>query len=199
MTQDNQAALQWLEKAARQNLAPAQYRLAAMLERGVGGPKDLKRAIDLYGKAATQGHVRAMHNMGVLSAEGVEGKPDYATAATWFRKAADFGLRDSQYNLAILYARGMGVDKNLPVSWAWFTAAAAMGDADSAQKREEIAARLNPNQMAAAKAMVEAFKARTPDPAVNDVSTPPGGWDTATVTQLPKPAAPTPKAKVSKL
>ena len=199
MPQDNQAALQWLEKAARQNLAPAQYRLAAMLERGVGGPKDLKRALDLYGKAAAQGHVRAMHNMGVLNAEGVDGKPDYATAATWFRKAADFGLRDSQYNLAILYARGMGVDKNLPVSWAWFTAAAAMGDADSAQKREEIAARLNPNQMAAAKAMVEAFKARTPDPAVNDVATPPGGWDTATVTNLPKPAAPTPKAKVSKL
>ena len=201
MAQDNQAALQWLEKAARQNLAPAQYRLAAMLERGVGGPKDLKRALDLYGKAAAQGHVRAMHNMGVLNAEGVDGKPDYATAATWFHKAADFGLRDSQYNLAILYARGMGVDKNLPVSWAWFTAAAAMGDADSAQKREEIAVRLNPNQMAAAKAMVEAFKARTPDAAVNDVATPPGGWDTASVTNLPKPAAPTPtpKAKVSKL
>ena len=199
MGQDNQAAQQWLEKAARQNFAPAQYRLAAMLERGLGGSKDMKRAIDLYGKAAAQGHVRAMHNMGVLSAEGVDGKPDYASAATWFRKAADFGLRDSQYNLAILYARGMGVDKNLPVSWAWFTAAAAMGDADSAQKREEIAARLNPNQMAAAKAMVEAFKARIPDPAVNDVATPPGGWDTATVTHLPKPAAPTPKAKVSKL
>ena len=199
MTQDNQAAQQWLEKAARQNLAPAQYRLAAMLERGVGGPKDIKRAVDLYGKAAAQGHVRAMHNMGVLNAEGVDGKPDYATAASWFRKAADFGLRDSQYNLAILYARGMGVDKNLPVSWAWFTAAAAMGDADSAQKREEIGARLNPNQMAAARSMVEAFKARTPDPAINEVAMPPGGWDTATVTSIPKPATPTPKAKVSKL
>ncbi len=199
MAQDNQAAQQWLEKAARQNLAPAQYRLAAMLERGVGGPKDLKRALDLYGKAAAQGHVRAMHNMGVLNAEGVDGKPDYAIAANWFRKAADFGLRDSQYNLAILYARGMGVDKNLPVSWAWFTAAAAMGDADSGQKREEIGARLNPNQMAAAKSMVEAFKARTPDPAVNEVATPPGGWETATVTSIPKPAAPKPKARISNL
>jgi len=203
MEQDNQAALQWLEKAARQNLAPAQYRLAAMLERGLGTPKDLKRAFDLYGKAAAQGHVRAMHNMGVLNAEGVDGKPDYATAASWFRKAADFGLRDSQYNLAILYARGMGVDKNLPVSWAWFTAAAAMGDVDSAQKREEIAARLNPNQMAAARSMVEAFKARTPDPAINEVAAPAGGWDTMAVTATTpaKPAAraPAPKAKISKL
>ena len=205
VTQDNQAALQWLDKAARQNLAPAQYRLAAMLERGLGAPKDLKRAQDLYGKAATQGHVRAMHNMGVLSAEGLEGKPDYASAASWFRKAADFGLRDSQFNLAILYARGMGVDKNLPVSFAWFNAAAAQGDTDAAHKRDEIAARLTPTQMSAAKAMIEAFRARTPDPAANEVAQPPGGWDTMAVSSIapPKPAArttaPAPKAKVSKL
>jgi localization factor PodJL len=199
MAQDNQAAQQWLDKAARQNLAPAQYRLAAMLERGLGGPKDLKRAQELYTRAATQGHVRAMHNLGVLSAEGVDGKPDYATAVSWFRKAADFGLRDSQYNLAILYARGMGVDKNLPVSWAWFTAAAAQGDADSAQKREDIAARLTPNQMAAARTMVEAYRPRTADPVINDVASPPGGWDAVTVTNTPKPTTPAPKAKVSKL
>ena len=199
MAQDNQAARQWLELAAKQNLPPAQYRLGAMLERGIGGAKDVKRAQDLYAKAAAQGHVRAMHNMGVLSAEGAEGKPDYVAAASWFRKAADFGLRDSQYNLAILYARGMGVEKNLPVSWAWFTAATAQGDIDSAQKREEIAARLTPTQMAAAKAMVEAYRARTPDPASNEVTTPPGGWDTLSVTNTPKASAPAQKAKVSKL
>ena len=199
MAQDSQAARQWLELAAKQNLPPAQYRLGAMLERGIGGAKDVKRAQDLYAKAAAQGHVRAMHNMGVLSAEGADGKPDYAAAATWFRKAADFGLRDSQYNLAILYARGMGVEKNLPVSWAWFTAATAQGDIDSAQKREEIAARLTPTQMAAAKAMVEAYRARTPDPASNEVATPPGGWDTLSVTNTPKASAPPQKAKVSKL
>jgi localization factor PodJL len=140
-----------------------------------------------------------MHNLGVLSAEGVDGKPDYATAVSWFRKAADFGLRDSQYNLAILYARGMGVDKNLPTSWAWFTAAAGQGDADSAQKREDIAARLTPNQMAAARTMVEAYRPRTADPVINDVAAPAGGWDAVTVTNTPKPATPAPKAKVSKL
>ena len=199
MAQDNQAALQWFEKAASQNLAPAQYRLAAMLERGLGDAKDLKRAQDLYARAAAQGHVRAMHNLGVLSAEEADGKPDYSAAASWFRKAAEYGLRDSQYNLAVLNARGMGVEKNLPVAWAWFTAAAAQGDADSAQKRDEIAPRMTAPQMATAKALAEAYRPRTPDPMVNEAGAPPGGWDTLSVTNTPKPAAPASKAKVSKL
>ena len=201
MAQDNQSAQQWLEKAAQQKLAPAQYRLAAMLERGLGGPKDLKRAQELYASAAAQGHVRAMHNLGVLNAEGAGGKVDYVAATSWFRKAADYGLRDSQYNLAILNARGMGVEKNLPAAWAWFTVAATQGDADSAQKREEIAALLTPTQTAAAKAIVEAYRPQTPNPAVNDVAPPPGGWDLLSVTNTPKPAAPgaAPKSKVSKL
>lgn len=203
VTQDANAALLWLDKAAKQNFAPAQYRLAAMLERGLGGSKDLKRAQDLYSKAATQGHVRAMHNMGVLSAEGVDGRPDYAAAANWFRKAAEFGLRDSQYNLAILFTRGMGVEKNLPASYAWFNAAGTQGDADSEQKRDEIATRLTSSQLATAKAMVEAYRPHTPDPAINEVAQPAGGWDTMTIssaaTPKPSPRAPAPKAKISKL
>ncbi len=201
VTIDNPAALQWFEKAAEQNLAPAQFRLAAMLERGLGAEKNLKRAAEVYAKAASQGHVRAMHNLGVLYAEGLGGKPDYATAANWFRKAADFGVGDSQYNLAILYARGMGVDKNLPMAWAWFTAAAAQGDKDSAQKRDDITVRLSGVQMTAAKAIADAFRPRTPDPAINQVTTPADGWETLSVASPPRPAAATtpPKAKVSKL
>jgi len=198
---DNPTALQWFEKAAQQNVAPAQFRLAAMLERGLGADKDLKRAADVYARAAMQGHVRAMHNLGVLHAEGLDGKPDYVTAANWFRKAAEYGVGDSHYNLAILHARGMGVDKNLPMAWAWFSAAATQGDKDSALKRDDITLRLNGAQMTAAKAIAESFRPRTPDPAINQVTTPPGGWETLSVASPPKPAATTtpPKAKVSKL
>ena len=198
---DNKVALEWFEKAAQHNLAPAQFRLAAMLERGLGADKNLKRAADVYTKAAAQGHVRAMHNLGVLHAEGLDGKPDYVTAANWFRKAAEYGVGDSQYNLAILYARGMGVDKNLPMAWAWFSAAAAQGDKDSAQKRDDITVRLNGAQMTAAKAVAEAYRPRTPDPAINQVTSQPGGWETLSVATPPKPAATAtpPKAKVSKL
>jgi localization factor PodJL len=88
------------------------------------------------------------------------------------------------------------------MAWAWFTAAAAQGDKDSAQKRDDITVRLNGVQMSAAKALAEAYRPRTPDPAINQVTTPPGGWETLSVATPPKPAAaaPTPpKAKVSRL
>ena len=55
--------------------------------------------------------------------------------------------------------------------------------------------------MTAAKAMADAFRPRTPDPAINQITTPPGGWETLSVATPPKPAAAStpPKAKVSKL
>ena len=177
MTRDSHIAQQWFEKAALQGLAPAQYRLGSMYERGAGIDKDLKRARDWYVKAAAQGNVRAMHNLAVLNAEGVDGKPDYPAAASWFRKAAEYGVRDSQYNLAILYARGLGIEQNLQLSWAWFNAAAQQGDDDASKKRDDVAARMDAGQIAAAKALVDVVKPRTADPGANEVAPPVGGWD----------------------
>ena len=51
------------------------------------------------------------------------------------------------------------------------------GDEDAAKKREDVAARLQPADLARAKALAAAFKPKTPDPAANDVSPPPGGWE----------------------
>ena len=85
-----------------------------------------------------------------MAAEGSAGKADYARAATWFTKAAEHGVRDSQYNLAILYARGLGLSQDLVQSYMWFSVAAAQGDADAAKKRDDVAAKLDPDKMTAA-------------------------------------------------
>ena len=100
-----------------------------------------------------------MHNVAVLLAEGGDGKPDYAAAAEWFRQAAEYGIRDSQFNLGILYARGLGISRDLQKSYVWFSAAADQGDEDAAKKRDEIGARLNTKELAAAKALAAAFRA----------------------------------------
>ena len=100
-----------------------------------------------------------MHNLAVLYAEGIDGKPDYKAAAEWFRKAADYGVADSQYNLGILYARGIGVRANLAESYNWFALAAASGDSDAAKKRDEVAARLDQQSLAAAKLAAQTFVA----------------------------------------
>jgi localization factor PodJL len=128
-----------------------------------------------------------MHNLAVLYAEGVDGKPDYATAAQWFRKAADHGVGDSQYNLGVLCARGLGVEKNLSEAYQWFALAAAQGDHEAGKKRDEIATRLEPDDLTAAQNAVKAFKAHAQPAAATAVPAPRGGWD---ATGNAAPAAP---------
>jgi localization factor PodJL len=170
-------AIRWFERAADAGFAPAQFRLASLNEKGEGMKKDVQAARRLYLAAASKGHAKAMHNLAVLYAEGIDGKPDYQAASEWFRKAAGHGITDSQYNLAILYARGIGIPANLTESYRWFALAAANGDSDAAKKRDEVAARLDPQALAAAKLAAQGFVAeREPDEATS-LRTPPGGWD----------------------
>ena len=179
LSRDLKLSQQWFEKAAAKGIVPAQYRLGALYERGIGVNKDPALAKQWYLRAADAGNARAMHNLAVLFADGAGGKPDYAEAISWFRRAAELGVRDSQYNLAILYARGMGTAPNMVESYVWFATAAAQGDEDSGRKRDDVAARLPANDLARAKALFAAYKPKIPNPAANDVTPPPGGWEAA--------------------
>ncbi|MBS0248184.1 MAG: SEL1-like repeat protein [Proteobacteria bacterium] len=180
-------AARWYERAAAKGLAVAQFRYASMLEKGQGVKKNLGQARKFYVAAASKGHAKAMHNLAVLYAEGIDGKPDYATAAKWFRKAADHDVGDSQYNLGVLCARGLGVEKNLSEAYQWFALAAAKGDHEAGRKRDEIASRLEPDELTAAQNAVKSFKAQEQPAAATTVPTPRGGWD---ATGSAEPAAP---------
>lgn len=155
------------ERAAQAGFAPAQERLAMLYEKGVGLLRDTKLASTWYERAALGGNVRAMHNLATLLASGLNGKPDYAAALRWYAEAAEAGLQDSQFNLGVLFARGIGTRSDLPKAFKWFALAAAQGDAEAAKKRDEIAARLNGAELAAAKTLVEHWQARAVDPSAN--------------------------------
>jgi localization factor PodJL len=170
-------AVRWLERAANHGLAPAQYRLGSLYEKGQGVKKDLEAARRLYTAAASKGNAKAMHNLAVLYAEGISSDPDYRNAAHWFRKAADRGIPDSQYNLGILYARGIGVEANLAESYKWFALAAQQGDKDANKKRDDVAARLDAQSLAAARAAVQSFTAEPQPAEAVEVKPPPGGWE----------------------
>jgi localization factor PodJL len=180
----NEEAAHWFDLAAKKGLAPAQFRLGTLYEKGLGVKKSLATARDLYRAAAAKGHGKAMHNLAVLYAEGIDGKADYRVAAQWFRKAADRGIADSQYNLAVLYARGVGVDQNFAESYKWFSLAAKDGDQDAAQKRDEVASHLDAQALEAARLAAEKW---TPVPQPADAVTVKGAWDA--------PANGTPAAK----
>lgn len=198
MPRDNVMAAKILEKIAASGYAPAQYKLASLHEKGIGLPRDLTQAKLWYGRAAEQGNARAMHNLAVIYAENptATGKPDFATASHWFKRGAEYGLRDSQYNLAVLYARGLGVQQDLEQSFVWFSAASAQGDSDAAKKRDDVAAKLEPKALAAAKTRFAAFKARVPDPAANEPPAPVAMESTMSLLGAPPPSpALTPPAR----
>ncbi|MCK1395501.1 tetratricopeptide repeat protein [Bradyrhizobium sp. 1] len=185
-------AAKWYDRAAQAGVVPATFRLGTLYEKGLGVKKDADIARRYYTQAAERGNAKAMHNLAVLDADGGGRGANYKSAAQWFRKAADRGVADSQFNLGILYARGIGVEQNLAESYKWFTLAAGQGDADAATKRDDVAKRLDPQSLAAAKLAIQTFSAEPqPDDAVN-VPAPNGGWDSApqaSAKPAPKPVA----------
>ena len=195
---DPKQAVAWFDKAASQGSAPAQYRLGSAYEKGAGTDRDPALAMAWYGKAADAGNIRAMHNLAVMAAEGAAGKPDYAKAALWFGKASSYGVRDSQFNLAILYARGLGIEQSLSESYRWFAIAASEGDDDAAKKRDEVAAKLDPGALAAAKAAADAYHPATPLAAANEAASSQGAGDAGAARSSAAAPAP-PASKVSQL
>ncbi|MEH6951796.1 hypothetical protein V4R08_10695 [Nitrobacter sp. NHB1] len=172
-------AAKWYDRAAQAGVVPAMFRLGTLHEKGLGASKDVDAARRYYMQAAERGNAKAMHNLAVLDADGGGKGANYTSAAQWFRKAAERGVADSQFNLGILYARGIGIEQNLAESYKWFSLAAAQGDADSGRKRDEVAKRLNPQSLAAARLAIQTFVPKPqPDDAVK-VASPAGGWDGA--------------------
>jgi localization factor PodJL len=165
-------AAKWYRLSADKGFALAQYRLANFLEKGTGVAPNIGEAKRYYEMAANAGNASAMHNLAVIYASGKDGAQDYAKAVEWFTKAAEHGVSDSQFNLAILSARGNGTAQDLVASYKWFAIAAKGGDTDAAQKRDEVANALKPEQLERARADVDAWKAKELNPDANSANTP---------------------------
>ena len=159
---DLKAAARWYAVAAGKGLAPAQYRLGALLERGTGIAADLDAARQWYERAATAGNVRAMHNAAVLFTNGQKSKVNYERAAHWFEEAAAHNLKDSQFNIAMLYERGLGVRQDLGQALFWYSLAARQNDRDAAVKTKTLENTLPQAVTAEVKARL-AHWAPTPD------------------------------------
>jgi localization factor PodJL len=162
-------AARWLALAASAGLAPAQYRLAVLYERGDGVAKNLGIAKSWYQRAAEQGNVKAMHNLAVaVSRES--GSADYALAAKWYREAASYGLADSQFNLGVLAEHGLGMEKDLNAAYHWFALAASTNDPEAVKRRDALKAALSIVGVADADAAIRAWKAKPAKPEANEVA-----------------------------
>ena len=96
-----------LEKAAREGLPEAQYRLAACLATGEECEKDTMAAADWYAKAAAQRHPEALYNLGLMHLLGEIGKKAPRKGFALIKQGAKFGSWDAHWFLGQVYADGL--------------------------------------------------------------------------------------------
>lgn len=164
---DVDTATSFLRRAAQKGVAPAQYDLGKLYERGNGVDRDLIEARSLIQKAAEAGHVGAMYDYALFLAEGEGGPKSEADAVTWFAKAAEHGLLDAQYNLGVVHAEGIGAEKNLAEALFWFEVAATGGDAGAKQEVANLRARVPMSDSMDASERAKAWKASAPNGLAN--------------------------------
>jgi localization factor PodJL len=181
-SQDDAKAAYWYGRAAAQGLAPAQYRLGTLYERGKGVARDLKAALSWYERAASLGNVKAMHNAAVLAASKDGQEPNYAKAFKWFSLGAAHGLKDSQFNLAVLLERGLGTKSNPAEALFWYSVAANQNDADAAKRATALGKALGDAASVATRERLKSWKAETAPGAANVVSVNQPAWNASGTT-----------------
>jgi localization factor PodJL len=159
---DLETAASFLRRASQKGVAPAQYELGKLYERGQGVDKDMIEARNLIQKAAEAGHVNAMYDYALFLAEGEGGAKSEADAVTWFNEAAELGLVDAQYNLGVVHAEGIGTPQDLSKALFWFEVAAKAGDTGAEQEVKNLRTRVAMSDSLEASEKAAKWKAQTP-------------------------------------
>jgi len=122
--QDDGEALNWCEKAAKQNDLVAEEDAGLQYARGLGVQRDTMRGIEWLKKAASQGSIVALGNLGSIYANGSGVPVDYAEAMKWYRMGADRDDGRSETDIGIMYLLGQGVKRDPAEALRWFRKAA---------------------------------------------------------------------------
>lgn len=154
---DYQTALNEWQPLAEAGDANAQFGMGLLYGNGFGVPLDDDQALKWYRQAAEQDHGMAENNLGVMYANGWGVPQSDEEAFKWFSRAADHGVVDAQMVLADRLAGGFGVSPDTIQAYKWLSIAAELGDLDAETRREEIAARMTAEEIAAARSLANAW------------------------------------------
>jgi TPR repeat protein len=130
---DEVKAVEWLEKAATQSDAKAQFKLSLIYDMGEPGvPIDNVKAVDWLQKSAIQGNIDAQTVLGSMYGGigmiTINGPKDPAKAVEWLQKAANQGDSYAQELLGGMYFQGKGITKDIIKAAEWFEKSALQGD-----------------------------------------------------------------------
>jgi TPR repeat protein len=103
---NDQLAVQWMTKAANQDVKDSQTQLGLMYLVAKDVPDNYTLAREWLIKGATHGDDDALNALGAIYSEGLGVKANGEEAVKYFRKAADDGFAMAQYNLGYQYYTG---------------------------------------------------------------------------------------------
>ena len=124
----------WLEKAAQEGHAQAQYEMGRHYEND-----DFDKAAFWYLKAAGQGHVDAQYSLASLYQNSERyGRPkDDVKALEWYKKAASQGHAQAQHMVAEYYSTGKAGETNPGLASEYYQKAATSFKAQAEKCLEE--------------------------------------------------------------
>lgn len=155
---DYAKALHEWQPPAEQGHADAQYHLGLLYANGQGVQKDDVQAWQWYEKAAVQGHAEAQANLGILYDYGRGVQQDFKVAVYWLRLSAKQGNDSAQRRLGFMYERGAGVQQDYVQAYMWYNLGIANGAKTGTLRRDALAKRMTPEQIAEALQLVREWK-----------------------------------------
>jgi TPR repeat protein len=157
VSRDYVRARYWYERAVISGgNADAEFSLALMYERGLGGPRDEADAMALYRISAAQNSVQALVKLGEHSLNSAITPQGTAEGMAYLEKAARLGSSDAQLDLGMLLKSGLGGRQDLPAAYRWYTVALGSRHLNPRQrgyfpaKRDELGRQLTSEQRAEA-------------------------------------------------
>ncbi|MDP6589876.1 MAG: hypothetical protein QF666_10580, partial [Alphaproteobacteria bacterium] len=121
-------AHQAIRPFVEQGNARAKTILAIIYAEGLGAPRDLAEAAQLYRSAARfKNEAQAQNNLGYMFSRGLGQKQDYYEAVYWYQLAARQGHAWAQNNLGVMYEHGLGVRRDPSEAAIMYREAAEQG------------------------------------------------------------------------
>lgn len=158
-------ATKLFREAALQGLPQAKRNLCSMYYREQDTSVDYASAVKRLHMEAQMANSLAPYEMARMYMDDTLAR-DYGEAARWFRFAAEQGMPQAQIELGKLYAEGLGVPQDYVMAHKWFNVAAAQLSnvyvhgqrTDAASRREAIAVKMTPSQVADAQALARDWR-----------------------------------------
>jgi hypothetical protein len=116
---DDKIAIEWMRKAADQDIELALNNMGYANLRGFGVETNAEESVSWFKRSAAKGNHVAQYELGHAYMEGVGADEEPEVGVKWLEKAANGGITAAQFELAKAYFDGNGVKQDFIESFAW--------------------------------------------------------------------------------